>query len=154
MPRCRATLHVHHRRTRLHRRPATDRSIVVERFRDEIGDWRIVVLSPFGGRVHAPWALAIRNRYRNETGGTVDVIWSDDGIILRFPDVDTPPDTAIVAVDAATVEDIVIDEVADSALFTSKFREAAAGHCSFPVADQAHGLPCGSNVARPPTSSR
>lgn len=104
----------------------TDRSIVVERFRDEIGDWRIVVLSPFGGRVHAPWALAIRNRYRNEAGGTVDVIWSDDGIILRFPDVDTPPDTSIVAVDAATVEDVVIDEVADSALFTSKFREAAA----------------------------
>ncbi|MGI9528602.1 MAG: DNA glycosylase AlkZ-like family protein, partial [Acidimicrobiia bacterium] len=104
----------------------TDRSIVVERFRDEIGDWRIVVLSPFGGRVHAPWALAIRNRYRNETGGTVDVIWSDDGIILRFPDVDTPPDTDIVAVDATTVEDVVIDEVADSALFTSKFREAAA----------------------------
>ena len=104
----------------------TDRSIVVQRFRDEIGDWRIVVLSPFGGRVHAPWALAIRNRYRTETGGSVDVIWSDDGIVLRFPDVDNPPDTDIVAVDTTTVEDTIIDEVADSALFTSKFREAAA----------------------------
>ncbi len=104
----------------------TDRTIVVERFRDEIGDWRIVVLSPFGGRVHAPWALAIRNRFRAETGGSVDVIWSDDGIVLRFPDVDTPPDTGIVSIDASTVEESVIDEVGDTALFTSRFRESAA----------------------------
>ena len=104
----------------------TDRTVVVERFRDEIGDWRIVVLSPFGGRVHAPWALAIRNRYRTDTGGSVDVIWSDDGIVLRFPDIDTPPDTAMVLLDATTVEDTVIEEVGDTALFTSRFREAAA----------------------------
>jgi ATP-dependent Lhr-like helicase len=104
----------------------TDQTVVVQRFRDEIGDWRIIVLSPLGGRVHAPWALAIRNKYRAESGGSVDVIWSDDGIVLRFPDIDTPPDTAIVHVDASTVEDTVIDEVGDSALFTSRFREAAA----------------------------
>ena len=104
----------------------TDRTIVVERFRDEIGDWRMVVLSPFGGRVHAPWALAIRNRFRAETGGAVDVIWSDDGIVLRFPDIDTPPDTGIVAVDPSAVEEAVLDEVGDTALFTSRFREAAA----------------------------
>jgi ATP-dependent Lhr-like helicase len=104
----------------------TDRTIVVERFRDEIGDWRIVVLSPFGGRVHAPWALAIRNRYRRDHGGSVDVIWSDDGIVLRFPDIDTPPDIAIVDIDPTDVEETVIDEVGDTALFTSRFREAAA----------------------------
>ncbi|MDJ0790974.1 MAG: DEAD/DEAH box helicase [Acidimicrobiia bacterium] len=104
----------------------TDRTIVVERFRDEIGDWRIVVLSPFGGRVHAPWALAIRNRYRSDTGGSVDVVWSDDGIVLRFPDVDSPPDPAMVLLDPTTVEETVIEEVGDSALFTSRFREAAA----------------------------
>ncbi len=104
----------------------TDRTIVVQRFRDEIGDWRIVVLSPFGGRVHAPWALAIRNRYRNSSGGSVDVIWSDDGIVLRFPDIDTPPDVSIVHIEPDQIENAVIDEVGDTALFTSKFRESAA----------------------------
>jgi ATP-dependent Lhr-like helicase len=104
----------------------SDKTIVIERFRDEIGDWRMVVLSPFGGRVHAPWALSIRHRYREETGGSVDVIWSDDGIVLRFPDVDTPPDTGIVYLDPTGVEDTLIAEVADSALFSSRFRESAA----------------------------
>jgi ATP-dependent helicase Lhr and Lhr-like helicase len=104
----------------------TDRTIVVERFRDEIGDWRIVVLSPFGGRVHAPWALAIRSLYRQRSGGAVDVLWSDDGIVLRFPDVDTPPDTMIIHVDPTEAEEAVINEVGDTALFTSRFRESAA----------------------------
>ena len=104
----------------------TDRTIVVQRFKDEIGDWRIVLLSPFGGRVHAPWALAVRNRFRNETGGPVDTIWSDDGILFRFPDADVPPDTGLVYLDPQDVEEFLIAEVGDSALFSSKFREAAA----------------------------
>ena len=104
----------------------TDRTIVVQRFKDEIGDWRIVLLSPFGGRVHAPWALAVRNRFRRETGSPLDVIWSDDGILFRFPDADTPPDTTLVYLDPDDVEEQLISEVADSALFSSKFREAAA----------------------------
>ena len=104
----------------------TDKTIVVEQFRDEIGDWRIVVLSPFGGRVHAPWALAARKQYRDNHAAEVDVIWSDDGIIFRFPDVDAPPSTSEIMVDAAEVEALVLEEVADSALFTSRFREAAA----------------------------
>ena len=104
----------------------TDRTIVVQRFRDEIGDWRIVLLSPFGGRVHAPWALAARHRYRSEQGGSVDVIWSDDGILFRFPDTDTPPDISAVYIDPLDVEETLLSEVADSALFTSTFREAAA----------------------------
>ena len=104
----------------------TDKTIVVQRFRDEIGDWRIVVLSPFGGRVHAPWALAARHRYRAEQGGSVDVIWSDDGIMFRFPDSDTLPDTSCLYIDPLDVEETLLSEVADSALFTSIFREAAA----------------------------
>ena len=104
----------------------TDRTIVVERFKDEIGDWRVVLLSPFGARVHAPWALVVRNRFRNETGKPVDAIWSDDGILFRFPDADVPPDTGLVYLDPNDVEELLISEVGDSALFTSKFREAAA----------------------------
>ena len=119
----------------------TDRTIVVERFRDEIGDWRIVVLSPFGGRVHAPWALAIRHRYRRDRGGSVDVIWSDDGIVLRFPDLDTPPDIDVVDVDPTDVEETVIAEVGDTALFTSRFREAAARALLLPRRRPGHRTP-------------
>jgi ATP-dependent Lhr-like helicase len=103
----------------------TDKTIVVQRFRDEIGDWRVVLLSPFGSRVHAPWALAVRHRFRDQ-GGSVDVIWSDDGILFRFPDTDTPPDLSSIYIDPLDVEEILLGEVADSALFTSIFREAAA----------------------------
>ena len=104
----------------------TDRTIVVQRFRDEIGDWRVALLSPFGGRVHAPWALAVRHRYRGEQGASVDVIWSDDGILFRFPDTDTPPDLSPIYIDPLDVEETLLSEVVDSALFTSVFREAAA----------------------------
>ena len=69
----------------------SDRTIVVERFRDEIGDWRLCVLSPFGGRVHAAWALALSARIRDEFGLESDAIWSDDGIIVHLPDADEPP---------------------------------------------------------------
>lgn len=104
----------------------SDRTIVVEQFRDEIGDWRTVLLSPFGARVHAPWALAARRRYRRSHGVEVDVIWSDDGIVFRFPDVDAPPSTAELVIPPDEIDDLVLEEVGDSALFTSHFREAAA----------------------------
>jgi len=104
----------------------TDRTIVVQQFRDEIGDWRTVLLSPFGARVHAPWALAARRRYRETHGSEVDVIWSDDGIIFRFPDVDEPPSVEELMIDPEEVEELVLEETGDSALFTSRFREAAA----------------------------
>ena len=104
----------------------TDRTIVVQKFRDEIGDWRMVLLSPFGSRVHAPWALAVRKRLRENMGAGVDVIWSDDGIMFRFPDIDEPPDASMALLDPTEVEEILVSEVADSALFTSRFREAAA----------------------------
>ncbi|MHB8671278.1 MAG: DEAD/DEAH box helicase, partial [Acidimicrobiales bacterium] len=66
----------------------TDRQIVVERFRDELGDWRICVLTPFGGRVHAPWALAVEGRVRRRLGVEVQTMWSDDGFVVRLPEAD------------------------------------------------------------------
>ena len=69
----------------------SDRTVVVERFRDEIGDWRVCILTPFGGRVHAPWAMAITARLRESLGIDAQSIWSDDGIAIHFPDADVPP---------------------------------------------------------------
>ncbi len=106
----------------------SDRTIVIERFRDEIGDWRVCVLSPFGRRVHAPWALAIRARARDRLGIEVQTIEADDGIVVRLPDVEdpdgTPADTVLV--DPADVTDLVVGELAESALFAARFRECAA----------------------------
>jgi len=103
----------------------TDRTIVVQKFRDEIGDWRLVVLSPFGARVHAPWALAITRQMRERHGFEVDAVWSDDGIIVRFPDADEVPAAEELVIDPDEVEHLVVDEVGTSALFTGRFREAA-----------------------------
>jgi ATP-dependent Lhr-like helicase len=103
----------------------SDRAIVAERFRDEVGDWRLCVLSPFGARVHAPWALALQARLR-ERGTTAHVIWSDDGIACHLPDADEAPaaDAALVGPDE--VEDLVIGELGGTALFGARFRENAA----------------------------
>jgi ATP-dependent Lhr-like helicase len=103
----------------------SDRTVVVERFRDEIGDWRLCILTPFGGRVHAPWALALAARLRESLGLEVNVIWSDDGIALHLPEADAPPPTQDVLVAPAEVEDLVVGELAGSALFGSRFRENA-----------------------------
>jgi ATP-dependent Lhr-like helicase len=103
----------------------TDRSITVEVFRDEIGDWRLVVLSPFGARIHAPWALAAARRIRQESGAEVDAVWSDDGVILRLPEADERPDPSLVILDPDEVERLVVDEVGSSAIFAARFREAA-----------------------------
>src|SRR6187200_423793 len=104
----------------------SDRTIVVERFRDEIGDWRVCVLSPFGGQVHAPWAMALRARLRDSLGLDVQSLWSDDGIALHFPDSDTPPPLADLLLEPDEVEDLLLGELAQSALYGSRFRENAA----------------------------
>ncbi len=106
----------------------SDRTLVVERFRDEIGDWRICVLSPFGGRVHAPWALAIEARMRDRFGVGVQTMHADDGIVVRVPDgTGTDVDlTDLLIIDPDDVEDLVVGELANSALFASRFRECAA----------------------------
>jgi ATP-dependent helicase Lhr and Lhr-like helicase len=104
----------------------SDRTVVVERFRDEIGDWRVCILTPFGGRVHAPWALALGARMREALGLEVSSLWSDDGIALHLPDADAPPPTAEVVIEPDEVEELVMGELAQSALFGARFRENAA----------------------------
>ena len=104
----------------------SDQTIVVERFRDEIGDWRLCVLSPYGGRVHAAWGLALAARIRDEFGLEADAIWSDDGIVVHLPDADEPPSAELVMVEPDEVEDLVVRELANTALFGSRFRENAS----------------------------
>ncbi|MFL6020236.1 MAG: DEAD/DEAH box helicase, partial [Gaiellaceae bacterium] len=104
----------------------SDRTVVVERFRDEIGDWRLCILTPFGARVHAPWALALGARFRESLGLEVQSIWSDDGIALHLPDADSPPPTDDILISPDEIEDLVVQEVGQSALFGARFRENAA----------------------------
>ena len=103
----------------------SDTAIVVERFRDEIGDWRLCILSPFGGRVHAAWGLALSARIRDELGLESDAIWSDDGIIVHLPDAEEPPGADLALLDPEEIEDAVVAELGASALFGARFRENA-----------------------------
>jgi ATP-dependent Lhr-like helicase len=103
----------------------TDRTVVVERFRDEIGDWRICLLTPFGGRVHAPWAMALQAKLRDTLALEVQSLWSDDGIALHLPDADAPPSLSELLVEPEELEDLVVQEVGRTALFGSRFRENA-----------------------------
>ena len=106
----------------------TDRRIVIERFRDELGDWRLVILTPFGGRVHAPWCMAIEARLQERLGLEVQTIWSDDGIAIRLPEGDGSLDGVeqLLFPDPEEVEDLVVGRVGQSSLFASRFRENAA----------------------------
>ena len=107
-----------------------EKTLVIERFRDELGDWRIVLHSPYGAAVHAPWALVISARMRERYGVDVAAMHADDGIVLRLPDVeyeDGPPDFAeFVALDAQTLEAEVTAEIGGAAIFAARFRECAA----------------------------
>jgi ATP-dependent helicase Lhr and Lhr-like helicase len=104
----------------------SDETVIVERFRDEIGDWRLCVLSPWGGRVHAAWGLALSARIRDEHELEADAIWSDDGIVVHLPDADEAPPAELVLLEADEVEDLVVRELGGSALFGARFRENAA----------------------------
>ncbi|MDQ3992701.1 MAG: DEAD/DEAH box helicase, partial [Actinomycetota bacterium] len=104
----------------------SDRTVVVERFRDEIGDWRICLLTPFGARVHAPWAMAITARLRDAVGLDAQALWSDDGVALHFADADQPPPVDELLVAPDELEDLVVAEVGQTALFGARFRENAA----------------------------
>jgi ATP-dependent Lhr-like helicase len=103
-----------------------DRTILLERTRDELGDWRLILHSPWGGRVHAPWTLALLARLRGSGEPEPDAVWSDDGIVLRLPDRDRPPDAAALVPDPDEVEDLVARELGGTALFAARFREASA----------------------------
>ena len=119
-----------------------DRTVLVERFRDELGDWRLVVHSPFGAPVNAPWALAIGARLRERYGLDVSTMHSDDGIVLRLPDTDGEPPGADLAVfEADEIEALVTSEVSGSALFAARFRECAARSLLLPRRDPRRRTP-------------
>ena len=116
-----------------------DRTIVVESYMDELGDWRVCILSPFGGKVHAPWAMSIAAMMREQTDYDIDILWTDDGIVVRYPEADEPPPLDWLIPDPDEVEDLVIRQLGaggsarpagqsavPNALFASRFREAAS----------------------------
>ena len=120
----------------------SDQTLVVERFRDELGDWRLVVHSPYGTPVHAPWALAINARLRERYGVDGQAVASDDGIVVRIPDTDAePPGGDVVVFEPDEIETIVTDEVGGSALFASRFRECAARALLLPRRDPGRRSP-------------
>jgi ATP-dependent Lhr-like helicase len=104
----------------------SDRTVVVERFRDEIGDWRICILTPFGARIHAPWAMAVGARLRDSLGIEVQSIWSDDGIAFHLPDADAPPAADLLLLTPEELDELVLAEVGQTALYGARFRENAA----------------------------
>src|SRR5215813_10593404 len=103
-----------------------DRTVVVERFRDEVGDWRVCVLTPYGGRVHAPWSLALQARLSERRGIELQTMYTDDGLALRLPDADRPLDPEDLLPDPEEVADLVSAQLPASAMFASHFRENAA----------------------------
>jgi ATP-dependent Lhr-like helicase len=119
-----------------------DRQLVVERFHDELGDWRLVVHSPFGTPVHAPWALAINARLRERYGVDAQAMAADDGIVLRIPETDQdPPGAELIAFEPDEIEQIVTTEVGGSALFAARFRECAARALLLPRRDPGRRSP-------------
>jgi ATP-dependent Lhr-like helicase len=102
-----------------------DRTVVIERCRDELGDWRVCVLTPFGSRIHIPWAMAVSARIRAAGGPEVETLWGDDGFVLRFPDTDEPPDPDWFLVESAEAMALVLRQLGTTALFAGRFREAA-----------------------------
>ncbi|HEX9695142.1 MAG TPA: DEAD/DEAH box helicase [Actinomycetota bacterium] len=103
-----------------------DRTIVVERFRDELGDWRVCILSPFGARVHAPWAIAIEERLQRRLGMTVSCLWSDDGIVIRLGEAEEHVPLEDLLVPPEEIEELVLARLPATPLFGATFREAAA----------------------------
>ena len=103
-----------------------DQTLVVERTRDELGDWRVCVLSPLGGKIHAPWAMAVVAKVKDETGLDVETMWTNDGFVVRFPESDEPPDVKLVLPTVEEVERQVLRQLGASALFAAHFRENAS----------------------------
>ena len=103
-----------------------DRTVLVERIRDDLGDWRVCVLTPFGKRVHTPWAMAAAAQIAAAGGPHVETMVTDDGFVLRFPDVEAPPETAALVPDPAAVMDLVVRQLSATSLFAARFREASA----------------------------
>jgi ATP-dependent Lhr-like helicase len=103
-----------------------DRNVVIERVRDELGDWRVCVLTPFGSRIHAPWAMAATAKIRANGGPDVETMWSEDGFVLRFPEADTAPEIEMLLLEPVEAADLVMQQLGSTALFAAKFRESAS----------------------------
>lgn len=120
----------------------TDRTLVVERFRDELGDWRLVLHSPYGMPVHAAWALAVGARLRERFGVDASPNASDDGIVVRLPDTtDEPPGAELFVFEPDEIDEIVTEQVGGSALFASRFRECSARALLLPRRDPGKRAP-------------
>src|SRR5690606_17472555 len=120
----------------------TDKTLLVERFRDELGDWRLVLHSPFGLPVHAPWALAVGARLRERFGVDATPNASDDGIVVRLPDTtDEPPGAELFVFEPDEIDELVTEQVGASALFASRFRECAARALLLPRRDPGKRAP-------------
>jgi ATP-dependent Lhr-like helicase len=104
----------------------SDETVVVERYLDEVGDWRVCLLSPFGARVHAPWSTAIVRRLEEDRGLEVESMWSDDGMVFRLPESDEPPPVELFFPKPDEVEDLVVKSLGTTSLFAARFRENAA----------------------------
>jgi len=103
-----------------------DRTVVVERFTDELGDWRVCVLSPFGAQVHAPWAMALQHKLGEQWGLDVELMWSDDGIVIRLPEAVDQLPLEDLALDPEELDELVVSRLPSTAMFAGRFREAAA----------------------------
>jgi len=103
-----------------------DRTLVIERCLDDLGDWRVCLLSPLGSRVHAPWAMAVTAHIRSQTGMDVEVMWGDEGFVVRFGDVERPPDPALLLPEPEEIEGLVLRQLGSTSLFAARFRETAA----------------------------
>jgi ATP-dependent Lhr-like helicase len=103
-----------------------DRNIVIERVRDELGDWRVCVLTPFGSRIHAPWAMAVTAKLRAAGGQEVETMWSEDGFVLRFPETEEAPAIDPILLEPEEAAELVLRQLGSTALFAAKFRESAA----------------------------
>ncbi len=103
-----------------------DRNIVIERVRDELGDWRMCCLTPFGSKIHAPWAMAATARIRANGGPEVETMWSEDGFVLRFPETDEPPSVDHLLLEPDEAAELVLRQLGSTAVFAAKFRESAS----------------------------
>ena len=103
-----------------------DRTLVIERCLDDLGDYRVCLLSPLGSRVHAPWAMAVTSHVRRQTGIDVEVMWGDEGFVVRFPEVERPPDPMMLLPEPEEIEGLVLRQLGATSLFAARFRETAA----------------------------
>ena len=127
-----------------------DRTLVIERCLDDLGDWRVCLLSPLGSRVHAPWAMAVTAHIRSQTGMDVEVMWGDEGFVVRFPEVERPPDPALLLPEPEEIEGLVLRQLGlDIALCSTLPRDGCPRACCSRDDGRGCGHRCGSSANAP-----